>query len=106
MGVCLVLHGNCRRGNDNESRWLARIREWEGQGRAGQDCAMGKMAEWDWGYAAPRLRSLNRTPLTILVGAAIKRFGFHAIAYFGISQNPDRVVGVFAQILDGDVLIC
>lgn len=61
---------------------------------------------WYWERGAPRLRSLNRTPLTILVGAAIKRFGFHAIAYFGVSQNPDRVVGVFAQILDGDVLIC
>jgi len=71
-------------------------------GRAGWDGWAGR----DWGRAAPRLRSLNRMPLTILVGAAIKRFGFHAIAYFGVSQNPDRVVGVFAQILDGDVLIC
>lgn len=45
-------------------------------------------------------------PLTILVGAAIKRFGLHAIAHFGVSQHPYRVVGIFAQILDGDVLIC
>jgi len=41
MGVCTVLHGNCQRGNDNESRWLARI--WDGQdGLEGLDGLAGQ----------------------------------------------------------------